>query len=73
MRKSFAEFLVDRGAISSEQGAGIGVWARQGRDLLGTIAMEHGLLSGDQIRAVVGRQREAGSMFGDVCIELGYL
>ncbi len=73
MANSFVEFLVDRGTISVEQGTGVVEWARLSRDLLGAIAMEHGLLSGEQICAVVQHQREGGGMFGDACIELGFL
>ena len=53
MRCSFAEFLVERGAISDAEGASVRTWAQQNRDLLGSIAMEHGLLTSEQVRAVV--------------------
>ena len=73
MKQCFTEFLVSQGAIDAEEGASVRAWAHQSRDLLGTIAMDHGILDGEQIRAVVSRQREGGEMFGDVCVELGFM
>lgn len=70
---SLTEFLMEQGSVSRGDGERVAEWARQSNDLLGSIAMDHGLLSCDQIREVLRQQRQQGELFGDACVKLGYL
>lgn len=43
------------------------------RGLLGTILMEDGYISRDQLLDVIRVQKEEGGLFGEILIKLGYI
>lgn len=73
MSNLFLQDLMDQSLLTPSEGERIAAWAARQQDPIGIIAVEHGLIVGRQIDAVLERQRITGLRFGETGIELGYL
>jgi hypothetical protein len=69
---SFVQFLTEQGALPQYLSHHLGQ-RRFVREPIGMIAVGHGVLTPDQIDAVLTRQRSSGERFGSIAVELGFL
>ena len=73
MKVPFVRFLLSRGEISEEMADQIGRWPLRHREPIGMIAVDHGLIIGQQIDEILDRQRESKLKFGELAVEMGFL
>ena len=72
MNIRFAQYLASRGYFDSEQVAGMVLEIGSFHELIGAIAMSHGLIDMTQLDHILS-QLSGEKRFGEAAIELGYL
>lgn len=69
----FVDHLARCGLISPTQTQQVMLWVAGRCDPVGLIAVEHGLLVGEQVEAILERQNGCDWRFGEVAVAAGYL
>ncbi len=72
MRTRFAQFLTARGFLTRRQADQIAANLLSFREVIGAIAMSHGLLNMHQLDQILSRMHD-GRRFGETAIEMGML
>lgn len=73
MRHPFVEFVIERDLVPAGAITRLVQSNRYVREPIGMIALSHGLLTPDQIDAILDRQRGSNKRFGELGVELGFL
>lgn len=69
----FVAYLKRRGLLSEGEALRVAAWSSRQSDPIGIIAVEHGLILGKQIDAVLESQQARGVRFGQAAVEMGCL
>jgi len=71
--KFFGQYLLEKGRITSQQLVDALEYQKSVSQPIGALALDHGLLSVDQVKLILGRQLKNEKRFGDLAVSLGLL
>lgn len=72
-KERFVRYLLDRQIVAPRIKEVLNQAAPLPREPLGMIAVQHGLMKGDQIDRILNTQRESPRLFGDLAVEMRIL
>jgi CheY-specific phosphatase CheX len=71
--KFFGQYLLEKGRITSQQLVDALEFQKSVSQPIGALALDHGLLSVDQVKLILGRQLKNERRFGELAVSLGLL
>ena len=71
--KFFGQYLLEKGRISSQQLVDGLEYQKSISSPMGALALDHGLLTADQVKMILGRQWKTEKRFGELAVSLGLL
>lgn len=71
--KFFGQYLLEKGRITSQHLIDALEYQKSVSQPIGALALDHGLLTVDQVKLVLGRQLKSDKRFGELAVSLGLL